>query len=416
MLPLLLPLLLPAVEAFSIMPMPMPMMPMIAPPHHFSNADLPQQQQAVVVAEPAERSSSSTAGHAVVHITEENEVTAAQHAHAHAPPSSSSSSHHYLAQGVRAYLSNQNRNRNLVSPAYAADTPNYNTHSMTTFAIADTATATSAAATTSAAPAPPTPDEITLLRSALASFYGQPRDSTAALTQLTSAIQAWKRQPPDERAALYRVRGDVEMDLKLPEKAAEDYATAISLLEGPGGERADEGELPAARLGRARAARGAFLSGAKVFTEQEWTSEAQDYQVALRLSSRDAYLDSAEEKEADGTQRNPYAGWEWGMALRNAGLYEEASETHTLAALAFRDIGDRARSVVSELDAGIDLAAAAGGSGDKNYRDAKELLEKAIPKTTGITSGTDVELLQRVIAKEGEARIALAALLWNVGD
>ena len=59
-------------------------------------------------------------------------------------------------------------------------------------------------------------------------------------------LQAWSRQPPDERAALYRVRGDVEMDLKLPEKAAEDYGTAITLLEGPGGEKAEESELPAA--------------------------------------------------------------------------------------------------------------------------------------------------------------------------
>jgi len=259
---------------------------------------------------------------------------------------------------------------------------------------------------------PPTNEEVALLQQSLAAFYGQPRDSARALELLNQAVDAWQRQPPDERAALYRVRADVHLDLKQPSEAAQDYTTAIQLLEGPGGDKADEAELPAARLGRARAMRGAFLSGAKT-TKAEWASIANDYQVALRLSSRDDYLETNVEKEADGAQRNPYAAWEWGMAYRDAGEYEKASETHTLAAFAFKDIGDRARSIIAELDAGIDLAAA---DGDANFKDAKALLEKAIPKTTGVTSGTDVELLQRVIAKEGEARIALASILWNAGD
>ena len=309
-----------------------------------------------------------------------------------------------MTRGIQTYLADALSSSAVVPPACAADT--------TTIIAASPATAS-----------PPTSDEIALLRQALAAFYGQPRDSPLALTKLDEALAAWQRQPPDERAALYRVRGDVHLDLKLPRKAAEDYATTIQLLEGPGGDKADESELPAARLGRARALRGAFLSGnAQRLTKDEWTDVAQDYQIALRLSSRDDYLDTDAEREADGAQRNPYAAWEWGMALRGAGRYRQASETHTLAALAFKDIGDRARSIISELDAGIDLAAAVGtGTGstngsDKNYGDAKELLEKAIPKTTGVTSGTDVELLQRVIAKEGEARIALAALLWDAGE
>ena len=314
--------------------------------------------------------------------------------------SSASSSGHLLTGGIQTYLADAlSSSSAVVPPACAAD--------------ATTATTTAIIAASPAAATPPTAEEISLLREALAAFYGQPRDSNLALAKLDEALVAWQRQPPDERAALYRVRGDVHLDLKLPRKAAEDYATTITLLEGPGGEKADEGELPAARLGRARALRGAFLSGAQTLTTDEWTDVAQDYQVALRLSSRDDYLDTPAEKEADGAQRNPYAAWEWGMALRGAGLYEQASETHTLAALAFKDIGDRARSIIAELDAGIDLAA---GSSDASYRDAKELLERAIPKTTGITSGADVELLQRVIAKEGEARMALASILWNAGD
>jgi len=294
-----------------------------------------------------------------------------------ATDASSASSH--LTTGIQTYVLDA-----LVPPAYAADT----------------------------VVKPPTNEEVTLLRDALASFYGQPRDSPRALELLNQAVDAWQRQAPDERAALYRVRGDVYLDLKQPLDAVRDFTTTIGLLEGPGGDKADESELPAARLGRARAMRGAFLSGGKTFTKDEWADVAKDYQVALRLSSRDDYLETDSEKEADGAQRNPYAAWEWAQALRGAGQYETASETHTLAAFSFKDIGDPARSIVAELDAGIDLAAA----GDGNYKDAKEILEKAIPKTTGITSGTDVELLQRVIAKEGEARIALASILWNAGD
>ena len=319
-----------------------------------------------------------------------------------------SSSH--LTTGIRSYVRDL-----LVPPAYAADTMN---------------TAPAAAEVQ-----PPTAEEVSLLRSALAAFYGQPRDSPRALELLARAVDSpgWRRQNPDERAALYRVRGDVDMDLRRPEEAVVDYGTTIGLLEGPGGERADEGELPAARLGRARAMRGAILSGTQSLTKEEWSGVAQDYQVALRLTSRDDYLETDVEREQDGAARNPYAAWEWGQALRGAGRYGRAAEVHALAALSFRDIGDRARGVIAELDAGIDLAAAAAApaaagaaaaAGDdaatstNYYKDARELLEKDIPKTTGITTGTtDVELLQRVIAKEGEARIALAAtLLWNDGN
>ena len=312
----------------------------------------------------------------------------------HVPAAAASSSH--LTTGIRAYV--RGALTVIVPPAYAADAP--------------------AAAAEGVSIPPPTAEEVGLLRDALANFYGQPRDSARALELLDRAVAApgWRRQPPDERAALYRVRGDARMDLKRPTEAAADYGTAIGLLEGPGGERAEEGELPAARLGRARAMRGAFLSGAKTLTNEEWSGVAQDYQIALRLSSRDDYLETDVEREQDGAARNPYAAWEWGQALRGAGRYGPASEVHTLAALSFKDIGDRARSVIAELDAGIDLAAAAAAGDDANYKDAKELLERAIPKTTGITTGTDVELLQRVIAKEGEARIALAAILWNAGD
>lgn len=268
------------------------------------------------------------------------------------------------------------------------------------------------AAMDASTPSPPTEAEIKLLREALGSFYGE-RNMEKAQELLTKAINAWERQPPDERAALYRVRGDVYMELLNPKDAVQDYTQVIDLLTLPEAkDLADPGEMPAARLGRARAMQSMKrMSGSpspSPNNKQEYDQMVQDYQMALRLTSREDW-DTEEEKEQDGASRNPYAAWEYGMALRGAGDYNKAAEVHTLAALSFKDIGDRARSVISALDAGIDMAAT------NDVKDAKTMLESAISTTTSV-EGRDVELLQRVIAKEGEARVALASVLWSAND
>ena len=248
--------------------------------------------------------------------------------------------------------------------------------------------------------APPSQKEIALLREALAAFYGADRDLEKSEQLLTEAIDAWQRQPPDEKAALYRVRGDCYLAALKPQDAEKDYTTAINLLEGPGGELADKEELPAALLGRARAIR-----SEGVVSKEKSLQASNDYQKSLRLSSREEW-DTDQELEEDGASRNPYAAWEWGTSLRNAGLYDKAYEVHTLAADSFADIGDKSRSIISSLDAGIDLAAAG------KTEAAKKVLNEAISSTTKAES-RDVELLQRVIAKEGEARLALASILWD---
>lgn len=94
--------------------------------------------------------------------------------------------------------------------------------------------------------APPSNDEVQTLRSAFAAFYGANRDAQAAEPLLTQSIQAWERQAPDEKAGLYRVRGDCYMVLMKPLVAIQDYTTAINLLQGPGGDKADPSELPSA--------------------------------------------------------------------------------------------------------------------------------------------------------------------------
>lgn len=251
---------------------------------------------------------------------------------------------------------------------------------------------------------PPSEKDVDLLQQAMAAYYNQDRDFAKAETLLSQSIQAWQSQPADELAGLYRIRADCYMSLLKPEDAIKDFTSAIKLLEGPGSDAADPSELPASYLGRARAIRSKGFLGTKI----ESIQAAEDYKRSLKLSARDDW-DTEKEIVEDGASRNPYAAWEWGSTLRAAGQYKEASEAHALAYNTFSEIGDRARAVISLIDAGIDLAA--GGIIDE----ATPLLKTGIQKTVSI-EGRDIELLQRVVTKEGEGRLALASILWENGE
>lgn len=242
----------------------------------------------------------------------------------------------------------------------------------------------------------PTEKNIDLLQEAMSTFYNQPPNYAKAEKLLTKTIEVWKDQPVDELAALYRIRADCFMALQQPNQAKDDYSRTIELLKGPGGDQADPNELPIAYLGRARAIRSSSNAAAD--------QAAKDYQMSLRLSSREEW-ETDRENEEDGAASNPYATWEWGTSLRNAGNFQEAASIHDLAGKNFESIGDRARSVISQIDAGIDLAIATGN-------DDGGVLAKAIERSKGVES-RDVALLQRVIAKEGEGRMALASVLWS---
>jgi hypothetical protein len=148
-------------------------------------------------------------------------------------------------------------------------------------------------------------------------------------------------------------------------------------------------------------------------TKDQAKLAASDYKEALVRSSREEW-DTPQELLEDGARTNPYATWEYGMALRLMGSYDDAQSIHVMAANYFEDIGDRARSVISRIDAAID-AAAGSGSDTNRVNAAKILLSDAI-KSTKTVEGRDIPLLQRVIAKEGEGRMALASLEWTSGE
>jgi hypothetical protein len=147
--------------------------------------------------------------------------------------------------------------------------------------------------------------------------------------------------------------------------------------------------------------------------------------MALQLLGTSSYDDDEDTTKADqeevGIMKNPYAAWEWASSLRAAGMYQDAARIHQLTSSTFETLGDHARSVISQLDAGIDLAAASPANkgprttSNSDTNSASVILTKAIDMTTTV-EGKDVALLQRVIAKEGEARIALASLLWDAGS
>lgn len=247
----------------------------------------------------------------------------------------------------------------------------------------------------------PSQDDVAILRSAFSEFYGSAPDLNRARELLSEAIGRWQSQPPDELAGLYRVRGDCYMLLGDAPKAIVDYTLAVKLLDGPGGEQAEQAELPSALLGRARS----LKSLGRELSVSAAKASAADYKRALELLSREDW-DSQDERIEDGSSRNPYAAWEWGSVLRVAGEWEQASMAHLLAATSFDSIGDKPRAAISFLDAGLDLAAAS------EFGKAKSAITEALQKTKGVQS-SDISLLQHVVEKRGEARMALAAVLWS---
>ncbi|KAL7516305.1 hypothetical protein ACHAWX_001333 [Stephanocyclus meneghinianus] len=278
---------------------------------------------------------------------------------------------------------------------------------------------------------PPTKDEISLLQRAFADLYGTERNVAQAVDLLSQTITTWEstHQSGDEIAGLYRVRGDAYMELLQPKNAEQDYGKAIEYLDGVDGDKADPEERPASRLGRARAVRsmGMFASLSQAI------QASNDYQTYFGYISRldvddDENFDiqTSKQKEilnmisdavVDGIQRNPYAAWEWGMVSRVAEQYTQAAEIHRLASIAFEEIGDKPRATICRLDRAIDLACAFNEEGEKNNNmgKVKQIMVEAIDSTVGV-DGRDVQLLQRVVVKEGETRIALSGLLWGTKE
>jgi hypothetical protein len=327
---------------------------------------------------------------------------------------------------------------------------------------------------------PPTNNEVSQLQEALLLFYGKDPNLPISYDILSTCIINWENthQNSNEIASLYRIRGDINMGLSQFNRAESDYSKAIQYLQqqqqqqgvrlssipesneknyeyGGEGDKEEEAkeEYIASLLGRARSIR-AMGSAA---TASQASQASKDYETYFILTSN---LDNDDTTPTtittsgtitsgtisatansktnniffsdtiiDGIQHNPYAAWEWGMVNRVAKQYSQAALIHGLASTAFYDIGDEPRSVICFLDKGIDMAlglesvsssggGVGGGSGSNEGQQlaiVRDTLERAISSTVNV-SGRDVELLQRLVAKEGEARIVLSGILWNTNN
>jgi len=255
----------------------------------------------------------------------------------------------------------------------------------------------------------PTQDEIKLLQDALGVFYNE-KDYKKAEMLLNNVIDVWQRQSSDEKAALYRIRGDCYMELDILDSAIRDYAESITLLQTPEAKKlADPNELPTSYLGRARAIR----SLPKQSQTPLLQTAISDYEKYLILTARDGqYMDNDEERIEDGILRNPYAGWEYAATLRSSAEYKKAGFVREQASTAFDYIGDTAHSVISYIDYGIDLAMGYSSGEKVALEEVQNVLTKGIESTTKV-EGRDIRLLQHVVSKEGEGRLALASILWN---
>lgn len=283
---------------------------------------------------------------------------------------------------------------------------------------------------------PPSNSDVDLLNRAMVAYS---KNDDTATDLLTQTIAAWKDQPSDELAALYLLRANSYMVTssttattttasQQEQNAIEDYTRAIPNLQS--------NDLPSAYLGRARAFRSLSLSNPSNAASAAANNACNDYRMSFELSSRDRDDFEDYNYDNDGTSTtddssslfslyariNPYAAWEWGSSLLTCGQYRDAARLHTAASRAFDAVGDHGRAVISLLDAGIDMAALvaslpSSSSNDDTtitiQNDAKKLLINAIDQTTTV-QGRDVALLQRVIATEGEARVALATILWSL--
>lgn len=256
----------------------------------------------------------------------------------------------------------------------------------------------------------PTKEEIQLLEDAIQALYEE-QNFIKAESLLTKAIAIWVRQPVLEQAELYQLRGDCYMYLRRPAEALKDYTVVVKFLENP---EVDETTPPDDKqrlylaMARALRSRGVLSSQPTIASKQQ-AEAAKYYELSFSYSSsNDESDEDYEERQLMGLMKNPFAAWEYADALRGSGDLNKAAILHQFSSDAFDNIGDKARALISDLDAVIDLAAA-----NKVSLAQKILMELLSLKQV---EARDVKVLQRVIAKKGEAQAAVAAALWDSND
>ena len=205
--------------------------------------------------------------------------------------------------------------------------------------------------------------------------------------KLTQAIGEWKRsaQPPAELSSLYKVRSSVRQQLgKLPDALA-DLDEAVALIT-PAAANGDPAEVQRTILLRARV--NAALA--------RWQQAETDFTSAI------ARLDDLNAIEST----NPYLYAERGSVRSKLGRFDGAADDAVTAAVEFKAIGDKLRSLLASSDAALALYGA--GDIDEGVAKMKSTFSSYGNSSPTTNNPDDIGLLQDLARREAELHLACA--------
>ena len=211
----------------------------------------------------------------------------------------------------------------------------------------------------------------------------------AADTQITSAIGEWKKsaQPPEEISALYKLRSSVRQQQgRLPE-ALSDLDEAVTLIAS--GEPA---EIQRTVLLRARV--NAALG--------RWQQAESDFSSAIQRLDQLSAIEST----------NPFVYAERGAVRSRLGRFDGAADDALTAAVEFKSIGDKLRSLLAASDAALALYGA--GEVDDAVDKMRTTFNSYGNKSPATNNPDDIGLLQELARREAELHLAYASHLYGV--
>ena len=237
---------------------------------------------------------------------------------------------------------------------------------------------------------PPSTEALTTLRKGYQAAADGLLPSADSL--LTTTIETWKKtdQPPEETAALFSSRGSVRQQQGRLADAVSDLDDAVSLLLSPGA-KAGPPDVQRAFLQRAR------LNAAL----ERWTAAEADFTQAItRLDELDA-IEST----------NPFLYNERASVRSRLGRYGGAADDALTAAVEFKAIGDKLRSLLASSDAALALYGA--GDVDEAVARMKATFTSYGTKSPATNNPDDIGNLQALARREAELHLAYAAHLYG---
>ncbi|CAE8721968.1 unnamed protein product [Polarella glacialis] len=215
-------------------------------------------------------------------------------------------------------------------------------------------------------------------------------EAEALLTESLTRWQALKdAASPSEVAAIFRSRAGVRARSGNLDGALQDMDAALEICKSS---RLSDMSVQYEEMPRVLVARADVLA-----LQQLWDRALSDYNFAAELLG-----DPLEDEELLRARA--------GVKIR-LNQMESAAADYLAAAEVLRSKGRRADAEVEAEHAGIALL----GAGQERLADAQDQLCGVIRRSIGLLS-EDVAVLQRVIIADADARMAMAAVAWHLGN